>query len=53
MERNELASWLRLALTPGIGNGQRANCWRPFGLPATLFRQPLSALLQVVTPGTG
>jgi len=50
MERDELASWLRLALTPGIGNGAARKLLAAFGLPATLFRQPLSALLQVVTP---
>lgn len=50
MERDELASWLRLTLTPGIGNGTARKLLAAFGLPEAIFSQSPSALLQVVTP---
>ncbi len=50
MERDELAAWLRLTLTLGIGNQTARKLLASFGLPQTLFQQPLSALLQVVPP---
>lgn len=50
MERDELASWLRLTLTPGIGNGTARKLLATFGLPDAIFSQSPSALLQVVTP---
>ncbi|HCY16065.1 MAG: DNA protecting protein DprA [Curvibacter sp. GWA2_64_110] len=50
MERDELASWLRLTLTPGIGNGTARKLLATFGLPEAIFSQSPSALLQVVTP---
>ncbi|RZI72255.1 MAG: DNA-protecting protein DprA, partial [Variovorax sp.] len=49
MEREELAGWLRLTLTPGIGNGAARKLLAAFGLPADVFRQPLEALRQVVS----
>jgi DNA processing protein len=48
MEREELASWLRLALTPGVGNETARKLMAAFGLPAELFAAPASALRQVV-----
>lgn len=50
MEREELAAWLRLALTPGVGNGTARKLLAAFGLPAALFAQSASALTQVVGP---
>jgi predicted Rossmann fold nucleotide-binding protein DprA/Smf involved in DNA uptake len=50
MERDELASWLRLTLTPGIGNQTARKLLAAFGLPQAIFSQSSSALLQVVTP---
>lgn len=49
MERSELGGWLRLALTPGIGNEAGRRLLASFGLPESIFRQPGAALRQVVT----
>ena len=51
MERDELNGWLRLTLTPGVGNSTARKLLGAFGLPQTVFEQPLAALLQVVGPG--
>ncbi|MFZ4479106.1 MAG: DNA-processing protein DprA [Rhodoferax sp.] len=48
MERLELESWLRLTLTPGIGNATARKLLSAFGLPSAVFQQPLVALRQVV-----
>lgn len=37
MDRDELAAWLRLALTPGVGNGAARRLLAAFGLPQALF----------------
>lgn len=50
MERPELAAWLRLALTPGVGNGAARRLLAAFGLPANVFVQSEAALQQVVLP---
>ena len=50
MERDELASWLRLTLTPGIGNQTARKLLAAFGLPEAIFSQSPSALQQMVTP---
>lgn len=47
MEREELSAWLRLTLTPGVGNGIARKLLAAFGLPAAIFAQPVSALAQV------
>ena len=47
MDREELASWLRLAL-PGVGNQAARRLLAAFGLPAAAVAQPLAALEQVV-----
>jgi DNA processing protein len=49
MERTELIAWLRLVLTPAIGNGAARRLLGAFGLPAKVFAQPVSALGQLVT----
>ncbi|WP_076998954.1 DNA-processing protein DprA [Variovorax sp. KK3] len=48
MEREELAGWLRLALTPGIGNTAARRLLAAFGLPDSVFAQTDEALQQVV-----
>jgi len=50
LERDELNGWLRLTLTPGVGNTTARKLLSAFGLPKSVFEQPLSALLQVVGP---
>lgn len=49
MERDELKAWLRLTLTPGIGNVSARKLLTAFGLPQAIFEQPSSALRQVAT----
>jgi DNA processing protein len=49
MEREELAAWLRLQLTPGVGNGAARRLLAEFGLPGNIFTQSLAALQAVVT----
>lgn len=49
MERDELAAWLRLTLSPGVGNGTARRLLGAFGLPQAIFEQPSSALAQVAS----
>ena len=49
MERAELESWLRLTLTPGVGNAAARRLLASFGLPEQIFGQPASALRLVVS----
>ena len=49
MERDELAAWLRLTLTPGVGNISARKLLAAFGLPQAIFDQPTAALKQVVS----
>ena len=49
MERAELAGWLRLSLTPGIGDGAARKLLAAFGLPEGVFAQTDAALRQVVS----
>lgn len=49
MERDELKAWLRLTLSPGIGNVTARKLLATFGLPQAIFEQPTSALRQVAT----
>lgn len=44
MDRDELAAWLRLTLTPGIGNQAARRLLVAFGLPQAIFDQPLQVL---------
>jgi DNA processing protein len=50
MEREELASWLRLALTPGVGNDSARKLLAAFGPPTGIFTAPSSLLREVVGP---
>lgn len=50
MDRDELAAWLRLCLTPGIGNLYGRKLLTAFGLPQAIFGQSTLALCQVVSP---
>ena len=49
MERDELAAWLRLTLSSGVGNEAARKLLVAFGLPAKVFEQSSSALQQVVS----
>ena len=49
METDELAGWLRLTLTPGVGNDAARKLLAAFGLPDSIFQQPSHALAQVVS----
>ena len=49
MTRDELAAWLRLSLTPGVGLSSARKLLAAFGLPEAIFSQPRSALMQVVS----
>jgi DNA processing protein len=50
MDRDELKAWLRLSLSPGIGNITARKLLACFGLPQAIFEQPTAALRQVATP---
>ena len=50
MERTELAAWLRLQLTPGVGNTGARKLLMAFGLPQSIFEASSRALEQVVSP---
>lgn len=50
MQRDDLAAWLRLTLTPGVGNATARKLLATFGLPQSVFEQPTAALRQVATP---
>lgn len=48
MERDELAAWLRLALTPGVGPTVARRLLAAFGLPQQIFGQRPGALRALV-----
>jgi len=50
MEREELAAWLRLVLTPGVGNDAARRLMAAYGLPQAVFLQSQAALEVLVTP---
>ena len=50
MDREELSAWLRLTLTEGVGPTTARRLLVAFGSPESVFRQPDSALLQVLGP---
>jgi DNA processing protein len=50
VDSEELAGWLRLSLTPGIGNVAARKLLAAFGLPSTLFAQSPAAWRGVATP---
>lgn len=49
MQRDELAAWLRLTLTPQVGNEAARRLLAAFGLPQAVFGQSPAALAQVVS----
>ncbi len=49
MDRQELSAWLRLSLTPGVGNGTARRLLTAFGAPENLFAQSQSTLSTVVS----
>jgi DNA processing protein len=49
MEQEERKAWLRLQLTPGIGNVAARALLRAFGLPTQIFSQSAASLQQVVS----
>ena len=50
MNRAELEAWLRLTLSPGVGNDAARRLLAAFGLPQAIFEQPATALRQLLTP---
>ncbi|MDR7095270.1 DNA-processing protein DprA [Hydrogenophaga laconesensis] len=48
MPRSELAAWLRLLLTPGVGLESVRKLLAAFGLPEAVFAQPATAWQAVV-----
>ena len=48
MQREELSAWLRLTLSPGVGNITGRKLLATFGLPQAIFGQTQAALNQVV-----
>jgi DNA processing protein len=51
VEFEELAAWLRLSLTPGVGNSSARKLLAAFGSAQSIFKQPAAALQQVVHAG--
>lgn len=49
LSHEELAAWLRLLLSPGIGAGTARRLLAAFGLPAAIFQQDTAALGAVAT----
>ena len=49
MDADELASWLRLHLTPGVGPRLARKLLAAFGPPRQIFSQPPAALQQIVS----
>ena len=49
MEREELADWLRLLLTPEVGRSSARKLLGAFGLPQQVFAQPMSALRELLS----
>jgi DNA processing protein len=50
MTYEELSAWLRLALTPGVGNDKARELLAACGLPETIFAQAESALAKLASP---
>jgi len=49
MDRSQLAAWLRLQLTPGIGNVGARTLLATFGEPDRIFEQPPGRLTEYVS----
>ena len=50
LDRQELAAWLRLALTPGLGGEARRALLKCFGLPQAIYEASPRALAAVIAP---
>jgi DNA processing protein len=50
MHRDELAAWLRLTLTEGVGNMTARKLLAAFGLPPAIFAQSTTALGHFASP---
>lgn len=50
MERDDLSAWLRLVLTPQVGNSTARRLLAAFGLPHQVFDAPPAALAQLASP---
>lgn len=50
MHRSELAGWLRLLLTPGVGRDTARRLLAAFGLPPDIFAQPATRLAGIIPP---
>ena len=50
MTADDVAAWLRLSLTPGVGNQTARVLLTRFGLPENIFLQSLAELSRVVSP---
>ena len=50
MERDELAAWLRLSVTPGVGRAAARRLLAAFGLPQAVFAQSVQTLERCVSP---
>jgi DNA processing protein len=50
MDRDELSAWLRLSLTPGLGNEGARRLLAAFGLPGEIYAQSARALEQLLRP---
>ena len=50
MERDELGAWLRLTLTPGLGDVSARRLLAAFGAPEALYTQTPQALHALVNP---
>ncbi len=49
MERDELAAWLRLYATPGVGDNTARRLLATFGLPQQIFAQSTAALRTIAS----
>jgi DNA processing protein len=52
MDREELAAWLRLQLTPGVGNDTARRLLAAFGLPTAVWEHSFSAWQTVTSART-
>lgn len=48
--KGEIAAWLRLQLTPGVGNASMRRLLAAFSLPEQIFQQSHAALSEVLGP---
>ena len=48
--RESLQAWLRLSLTPGVGNKTARALLQGFGLPERIFQQSPAKLQTLVSP---